>query len=384
MTVRLYDSDPYQAEMTAEIVRKELRDGLYRVVLDRTVFCPRGGGQPGDQGKINGIELVDLIEEEGEIIHLIGADPGTGTAKLDLAFDRRYDHMQQHTAQHLLSQYLQREMGINTLSFAIGPDHSSIELSVTALTDDEIDAIEDGCSRLIFRGMPVTIRETGDADSIHLRKPAKKTGTIRVVSIGDYDHSACGGTHVRQTGELGAIKIIRTDKVRGHLRVYYLAGLRALSDHQAKTRILARIQRLVTLPPAEIPDGIESLIRERDELAREVKTLRRRELDAEVTTLAATTDLLIVRRFDDGGIEAMRYFTAALLQTGKNVLAYHPALGYIQVGCGSGATNLKALAPEIFSLLAGKGGGRETLIEGKAADFSRLDEVIGLLQRSFA
>ncbi len=124
---------PTAAKVRCDIVGKESRDHLFFVRLDRTIFCPAGGGQPADGGTINGLPLLELTSENDDIIHVLGADPGQGQASLQLDFSRRYDHMQQHTAQHLLSQVLLNLFNAPTLSFAIGPEHSSIEIGRPAL-----------------------------------------------------------------------------------------------------------------------------------------------------------------------------------------------------------------------------------------------------------
>jgi len=383
MSEKIYHQDPYRWQETARIVSSECRAGLHRLILDRTIFCPAGGGQPGDEGTINGIPVVDLIEEDELIVHCLKTHPGEETIRLQIDGPRRFHHMQHHTAQHLLSQVLERELHAKTLSFAIGPEHASIELDQPGLTGQQIEAVEDECARLIFANRPIRVFVTEDVAPLRLRKPPKVTGRIRVVDIDGYDLSACGGTHLRSTGEIGLIKIVRSDRVRANVRLYFTAGHRALGDYRLKHQVLTQVQRLITLPFNEIPAALENLITERDDLSREAKTRKRKELDNEIAAWAAKPDTLIVRCFDDAGIDEMKYFTTSLIKAGKNVVAYNPTLGYVQIGRGSaGGVDLKKAAPKIFSLLSGRGGGRDAFIEGKATDFSNIERVLALLNQS--
>ena len=262
MTEKIYQRDPYCREITARITGKELRDGRFRVRLERTIFCPEGGGQPADRGAINDVPVLGLASEDDDIIHILERDPGPGEACLRLDFARRYDHMQQHTAQHLLSQVLVRLFDAPTLSFAIGPDHSSIEIGRAEFKQEETLLLESECARLIFANLPVRIFESDDLSALQLRKPPKRQGKIRVVEIQDLDQSACGGTHLKSSAEIGLLKVVKTERVRANIRLYYAAGYRALRDYQLKHEVVQRLQRAVTLPLAEIPLGVEALRQE--------------------------------------------------------------------------------------------------------------------------
>ena len=159
MTEKVYQRDPYLQELTAKITRSEPRDGRWAVRLERTIFCPEGGGQPADAGTINDLPLLALENDGDEIVHVLDQGPGSGEARLQLDFARRYDHMQQHTAQHLLSQVLVRDFNAATLSFAIGPEHSSIEIGRPAFSEEEVRALEAECARLAFAALPVRVFE---------------------------------------------------------------------------------------------------------------------------------------------------------------------------------------------------------------------------------
>jgi alanyl-tRNA synthetase len=311
-------------------------------------------------------------------------DPGQGDVSLRLDFPRRYDHMQQHTAQHLLSQVLLRLFAAPTLSFAIGPEHSSIEIGRPALSDEEIVALETECVRLVFASLPVRIFASDDLSALHLRKPPKVNGVIRVVEIEGVDQSACGGTHLKNSAEIGLLKIVGTERVRSNIRLYYVAGYRALRDCQLKQQVVQRLQRAVTQPQADIPLQVEALLKEKEELRRALKKAQRRELENEIAGELAKADPLVVREFDGFDPAELRFFASGLIKAGRHALVYQQApQKYVVIFRGPGSCDLRRLSTRIFQLLGGKGGGGENLIEGRAGDFSRIAEVADLLRAGF-
>jgi len=402
MTERIYQSDSYCREAAARITGRECADGRWRVRCERTIFCPEGGGQPADQGTINGLPLLSLEAEGDDIVHVLGRDPGEGEARMRLDFERRYDHMQQHTAQHLLSQVLVRDFGIATLSFAIGPEHSSIEIDRPAFGAEETKALESECARMIFASLAVRVFETDDLSNLHLRKAPKVEGRIRVVEIDGLDQSACGGTHLRSSAEIGLLKIVRCERVRANVRLYYAAGLRALRDYQLKHEVAQHMQRLVTQPLAAIPQQVENLLKDKDELRRALKKAQRREMEREVAAAAVPGGPgLVVREFCGLEPADLRFFVTALTKSGKHALAYQrpqpplkaipPRLdaapaegGYIVIGRGRGDIDLRRISARLFALLGGKGGGSTNLIEGRGGDFSKIAEAVALLRENLA
>jgi alanyl-tRNA synthetase len=385
MSEKIYQTDSYCREIRARVSSNEFRDGRFFVRLDRTIFCPAGGGQPADQGTINGLPVLELAMENDDIIHVLERDPGREEVSLQLDFQRRYDHMQQHTAQHLLSQVLLNLFNAPTLSFAIGPEHSSVEIGRQALDGEEIRILESECARLIFANLPVRIFSSEDTAALHLRKSPQRQGKIRVVEIAGLDQSACGGTHLQCSAEIGLLKIIKTDRVRANIRLYYLSGSRALGDYQLKHEVTQRLQRAVTQPLADIPLQVETLLKEKDELRRTLKKAQHNELEREIAVAAAAGNDLVVREFSGVDAAELRFFVNALMKHGRQALAYSAtAPRYIVIGRGRGAFDLRRISADIFALLDGKGGGAANLIEGRGEDFSRIAEVADLLRASLS
>lgn len=289
MTERLYYSDSSIAGFEASVVSVD--ESRTRVVLDRTAFYPDSGGQPRDYGQINGVEVVDLVEEDGELIHVLGAalPPGdTVQGKVDRA--RRFDHMQQHSGQHLLSAVFDSLFGYTTLSFHMGADSSTIELSAPALDAAQCQAAERRANEIVFENRPLSVafEESGQVEG--LRKESKREGVLRIVSIEGIDRSACGGTHVRHTGEIGPILLRKLEKIRGNVRVEFLCGHRAVRRARLDFDALSQIARLFSSPlddtaplvAAQLESAKETE-KSRRKLALEMATYRGRELYAQAS-----------------------------------------------------------------------------------------------------
>lgn len=284
MTERLYYSDSSIADFEASVVSVD--ESRTRVVLDRTAFYPDSGGQPRDYGQINGVEVVDLVDEDGELIHVLGAalPPGdTVQGRVDRA--RRFDHMQQHSGQHLLSAVFDSLFGYTTLSFHMGADSSTIELSAPALDAAQCQAAERRANEIVFENRPLAVafEESGQVEG--LRKESKREGVLRIVSIEGIDRSACGGTHVRHTGEIGPILLRKLEKIRGNVRVEFLCGHRAVRRARLDFDALSQIARLFSSPlddtaplvAAQLESAKETE-KSRRKLALEMATYRGREL----------------------------------------------------------------------------------------------------------
>ncbi len=258
MTERLYYQDAYLREFSAQVVASS-EDGR-RVYLDRTAFYPTSGGQPFDVGTIAGARVVEVAEEEDErIAHVLESPVAAGAVEASIDWTRRYDHMQQHTGQHLLSAVLEELFRIPTLSFHMGTEVSTIELGTAALTNEQTDRAEDRCAEIVRAALPVAIGYEDSSEDLGLRKASARTGTLRIISIGQVDKSACGGTHVRSTAEIGAVAIRKLDKVRGNVRIEFVCGARAARAARGDFRTLAEIGRLLSTTAENAPLMIAGL-----------------------------------------------------------------------------------------------------------------------------
>jgi alanyl-tRNA synthetase len=251
MTERLYYQDCYLRDFTARVV--ETADEGRRVYLDRTAFYPTSGGQPFDTGTLGGARVVEVIEEEDRVAHVLDAPLSPGEIEGHVDWARRFDHMQQHSGQHLLSAVLEELFGIPTVSFHLGTELSTIDVAAGAINEGQKERAEERCAEIVREARPLGISFEDASADLGLRKESQRTGTLRVVSIEGIDRSGCGGTHVRTTAEIGPVFLRRTEKVRGNVRLEFVCGLRALRQARADFRTLQEVSRHLSVPPSETP-----------------------------------------------------------------------------------------------------------------------------------
>jgi alanyl-tRNA synthetase len=266
MTDRLYYSDAYLQTFDAKIIDRLDHVGQPAVILDRSAFHPDSGGQPADRGTLNTARVIDVIEREadGEVLHIL-SEPIVGdhvSGSIDPA--RRFDFMQQHTGQHILSQAFIQVAEAETVSFHLNPDAAgvvTIDLNMIDLPANQIDRVEDVANSIVADNRSIIARFVTEAElkSIPLRKPPKVTQSIRIVEVKDFDWSACGGTHVAHTGEVGIIKITKLDRRGRETRVEFRCGRRALIDYRAKHQMIKRVSADLTIGYWELDQALARL-----------------------------------------------------------------------------------------------------------------------------
>lgn len=250
MTARLYYQDSYLKEFPASVI--ETAEGGRRVYLDRTAFYPTSGGQPHDTGVIAGAPVIDVIDEGERIAHLTSEPVAPGEAECRIAWPRRFDHMQQHTGQHLLSKVLIEMYGAETVGFHLSAASATVDIA-GSITDEQAAAAELRAHEVVSENRPVIISFEDASEAAGLRKPAEREGTLRIVTIADFDRSACGGTHVRATGEIGPIFIRKIERVHANTRLEFLCGARAVRRARADFNAVSQIARAFSAAPEETP-----------------------------------------------------------------------------------------------------------------------------------
>jgi alanyl-tRNA synthetase len=258
MTTRLYYTDSYLTTFDARVL--ERAEGGHRIYLDRTAFYPTSGGQPFDTGAIAGVAVVDVIDEGERVAHVLTeALPESATAvTAAIEWTRRFDHMQQHTGQHLLSAVLAELFSRQTVSVHFGAESSSLDLDAESISRDEVAAAERRANELVFENRPVIVSFEEGTMAAGLRKASARAGTLRIVSIDGVDRSACGGTHVRATGEIGPVLLRRLDRVKRQVRLEFLCGLRAVRRARADFDILSRLAQGLSASIDEVAGLVES------------------------------------------------------------------------------------------------------------------------------
>lgn len=283
MTKKRYFDNPMESEFTAEVI-ETLRDGRgFGVILSETGFHPTSGGQAHDTGVLGDSRVVDvLIDDENRIIHYLDNEIKTGTYPAKIDWEHRFANMQHHTGQHILSAAFWQEMELETLSSHIsGETPSTIDFDVEILTPEQIARVEDAANAIVFENRTVKTYFVSDKSEVSFRRPPKVEGEIRVVEIEGFDYSACGGTHCPQTGMVGMLKVVRTERVNQKLRVHFVAGKQALAYFDSLQDAAMQTAALLDVGAAEMAESVMRLQQQLKAAERELKSLREMKLDVE-------------------------------------------------------------------------------------------------------
>ncbi len=381
-TERLYYTDSYLANFRANIL--EVDDNGRRIYLDRTAFYPTSGGQPHDLGTMAGAAVTDVIDEGDRIAHLLEA-PAAASGEIECSIDweRRFDHMQQHSGQHLLSAVLVEMYGIGTIGFHLGSESSAIDLDAAALDAAQVAHVEARANQVIFENRPLAIAFEDSSKDLGLRKASEREGVLRIISIEGIDRSACGGTHVRATGEIGPILIRKIDKAHGNVRMEFLCGARAVRRAHADYETLAKISHLFSAPPDETPALVAAQIEELDrseksrrKLAAEVARQRGREL-YESTAPNAAGRRCALQRIARGAIDdELRGMAQGFSGNARAVFlaaVQDPPALMFAVSADAGI-NAGAEMKTVLGRLGGRGGGNAQVAQGSLPDRTTLEE----------
>ncbi len=258
VTERLYYTDCYLREFQARIVRVSPDPRGVRIFLDRTAFYPESGGQPSDCGTLAGLPVLDVVDEGEGVAHLLAASLPGETVEGTIDWGRRFDHMQQHTGQHILSAAFVKTGDYKTVSFHLGTETSTIDLDSERVGGKQIEDAESLANQIVFenRRVHISFRPAAEANQMELRKPTFRAGDIRLVEVEGFDLSACGGTHVSQTGGVGMISIRKVDRAKGLTRISFVSGGRALRRSRQDLAILSEAARLFSTGFETLPDLI--------------------------------------------------------------------------------------------------------------------------------
>lgn len=277
MTNKIYMENPYLRELEADVLEKKFINNKYYIKLDRTIFYPHlSGGQPGDKGTINGVEVIESYEDGDDIVHVIGSNISGNRVKICINWDNRLDLMQQHTGQHLLSSVFYKLYNGETVGFNIGKEYVHIDITIPNLTEDDAEKIEILTNRIIYSNFDIKsyFVPVDELDKIPLRKKPTVTKNIRIVEIDGIDYSPCGGTHLNNTGELGIIKIRKWEKRKGNVRVEFVCGERALIDYSWKNKSIKEIGLLLSSKDKDVLDKVNKLFVSKEVLEKENRELR--------------------------------------------------------------------------------------------------------------
>lgn len=367
-TNRLYYSDSYLRDFEANVVGAGADSN--RIYLDQTAFYPTSGGQPHDLGSLNGIPIVDVVDEGEEVAHVLQTPLQSPTVTGAIDWQRRYDHMQQHTGQHLLSAVCHQMLNAATLSFHMGSEVSTIDLQIKELTEGQLSALEEQVNEAARASTPVTVTFEEAESAAGLRKQSDRSGTLRIVSIGSLDRSACGGTHVQNLSEVLPIQLRRTEKMRGNIRLEFTCGQRAIRLARKDLQTLSQLARLAGTSLDQTLDHFTTLRqrltdteKERQRLEKQMAEREGRELYSACSPSADGLRRLCQRvaRID----EAQRAKAQAYLSQSKAALLLLSADSVLIGFSPDSGMNAGLLLKQTIAACGGSGGGSAMLAQGK-------------------
>lgn len=377
MTDKIYLQNPYLREISARIVDKKYIDNKFYIKLNRTIFYPNmSGGQPMDKGTINGIEVLDTYEEGEDIIHVVKDNIQNNNVQLSIDWDTRFDHMQQHTGQHLLSSVFYNLYNAETVGFHLGREYVYIDITLPELTDEDVNRVEKFSNKIIFSNFNIKTYyiDKNNISKIPLRKQPPVTTNIRIVEIDGMDYSPCCGTHHRSTGEIGLIKIRKWEKYKGNTRVEFVCGNRALQDYSWKNTCINNISALLSSKDTDtynkvkiLFDHTEELEKENRDLQEELLKYKAKELLNDSTTLNSIQ--IIKHKFQNTNIKEISFMSSYLINNIDDLILI---LGienaeksqFILSRSNNLKINISNIFKEISKKLGVKGGGSIQTIQG--------------------
>jgi len=382
-TKRLYLQDAYRVEFDARVVERGLREKKPALILDQTCFYPESGGQPYDQGWIDGERVIKVFDEGEKVIHVLEKDIEAEGIKGKIDWERRFDHMQQHSGQHILSQSFVELFGAKTLSFHLGESVSTLEIDLKKASDDEVERVERRANEIVFEDREVKLHFLSEDEigRLPLRKPPPKKKRIRVVEISDFDYTACGGTHVGRTGEVGLVKILKWERIRDNVRFEFLCGNRALQDYSTKNMILRELSNRYTVHESEVLSSVEKLssdLKSQKQRSRKLEQMIAQYEAQEIIKKAEGS--IISQKFTDKTHEEVRNLALSIIHSGDFIVLLGlrgEERGHLILARSEGFDiDMRELIPLVSPLIKGKGGGNPSLVELVAEDKDKIDAAL--------
>ncbi|MEE8366981.1 MAG: hypothetical protein V3S30_01555 [Thermoanaerobaculia bacterium] len=385
-----FERDPYLQVLEVQVRQVDRVDDCSVALLDDTVLYPEGGGQPADRGRLGAVAVVDVQRREGEVLHFLESSVEPGPHQLVLDWARRFDHMQQHTAQHLISRIALDRFGWATKSFHLGPESSDIELTTPPPSSTDLQGLEDAVCDLIAENRPVSCRRVTPQEYSELEVrsrglPADHRGDVRLVEIEGVDLNTCGGTHVRATAELGVVKLLGAEPLRGGCRLYWLAGLRVRTRLAESNERSAGLRRLFDAGDHELLEVAGKRLEQMADLNRKVRRLENsvaasaaRELldqpesvvEAHLSDLGAGVLRTVARIFSEESAKGL-----ALLTTTENEQTFFA----LAAGQNRGI-DLKILGAQVADIFEGRGGCNRRVFQGKVRSLAKRDLAFSLIR----
>ena len=388
MTEKLFYEDPYLTSFPAQIVKQTTDEaGRRYVVLNQTAFYPTGGGQPFDTGTLNGVAVTDVEEVNGEVRHFVEReveDEGQG----EINWVRRFDHMQQHAGQHILSAVFEDRFGYKTVSFHLGQEVCTIDLDISSLDEAEVRKVEAFANSSVQNDHPIETKwiTKEEVTQFNLRKEVSVTDHIRLVMIPDVDTSGCGGTHPSSTAEVGAISILKWEKQKKQMRVHFVCGNRVLHQLHQKQKVVQGLTNGLNVPQGDLVDAANRLVTQTKEHEKMIDELNDRILTYEAKELLQSAGTIHEQRVVQ--MISHEYGMKEIQKLGKTILNEDPSVvvfliseveNKLQIVCGRGADldfDMNLTLKEILPLINGKGGGKKDFAQGGGEAIRSPEEIL--------
>jgi len=375
MTRKLYYEDPYKMEFDSKIITIDEDERGPYAVLEETAFYPTGGGQPFDKGTLNGFEVIDVEEVDGEVRHytdeIISADTQEVHGNIDKK--RRIDHMQQHCGQHIISAIFDDQFNIPTTSFHLGKDTVTIDLDTENLSDDLLQNAEAQVNEVIHKNYPVETKWMSGEETKEypLRKPLAVEGDVRLVIIPEIDYNGCGGTHPRSTGEVMVAKFLGWTKSKKQVRLEFVCGYRLLSQFEQKHQVLTDLKQHIPRPENQMVEEIDQLIKASKEKDKKIAELEEQLLQYEARDIVTESrgNKVIQRVFKDRSIKTLQSLGKVMIEEAPDayLILVSEQEDQLQFVLAHGAEidqNMNEVAKQTMPLIEGKGGGKPNFVQG--------------------
>lgn len=367
MTEKLFYQDSHQKEFRAKVVACELVSDGYKVVLDQTAFFPEGGGQYADTGYLDDVEVLDVHEKEGIIYHTTKEPLEAGVVVTGrIRWDERFEKMQQHTGEHIVSGLVHARFGYENVGFHLGADYCTMDFN-GPITREELKEIEWEANHVVFQNLDIQITYPSKEElkNLEYRSKIAIEGQMRIVTVPGYDVCACCAPHVDKTGEIGLIKLVNMVNYKGGERITMLCGVRALRDYKRKDENAKTISALLCAKEYEIADAARRLKEERNYLKGKIASLQQRLLAYRAAGLSITSDIVTVFDSELSG-NAPRELMNLVLDRGAKVCAVFAGddkAGYRYV-IGSRTEDVRPISKKLNAAFESRGGGKPEMVQG--------------------
>jgi alanyl-tRNA synthetase len=392
MSLPAFYHDAYLTELDTVVVDAGETDGRQYAVLEDTIFYPEGGGQPADRGLLGRANVLDVQKTGDEIRHYLSNAAERGPVRLELDWQRRWDHMQQHTAQHVLTAVALQNFAWRTTAFHLGPTVSDIELDVPKIEARDVARLESAVAKEIRAARAIAYRSAEVADFERLgvrsrRLPEGFTGEVRLVEIEGLDLNTCGGTHVRSTAEIGTLCLLGTEPMRGGARLFFVAGDRVrkrMTDHEERNW---RLRSLLDTGDDELAEVVELRLAREKELARTTRLLSEELAESAASMLAANTGVMVEAHWQNRDMPFLQRIARRLAEEAPDKRALltsdsDPDPVFVVFAGERSGVDPADVGPRIAEILDGRGGGRSPIFQGKAGSLERRDEALAILRNA--